>query len=148
MGTVVSEQASNWTFNQTIFRENPGYERKEHSCSLQYICTVCLRLQDVWLGLSDGYSEGSLRWTDTRSLSNWANWEQNPNGATDRNCVSVTTGYKWKMESCTDEKYAFCMDTGREYKPQRKQVVSLYKMILVVLSSSTVMWVYYLSQPS
>ena len=80
--------------------------------------TACLRIQDVWLGLSDGYSEASFRWTDTKSLSDWANWESDPSGKTDKNCVQISGDKYWKTGSCTSEKYALCMNTNREYKLQ------------------------------
>ena len=59
------------------------------------VYSVYSRMTGVWLGLSDGYSEASYRWTDTKSLSDWANWKDTPDSDPHIDCVEVTSNMEW-----------------------------------------------------
>ena len=74
---------------------------------------VILSSGDAWVGLSDGYSEGTFRWVNTRPAS-WTNWHSNdPNGAAESQCGRVDSDLLWMDRSCTaDFSYICQSQTG------------------------------------
>ena len=71
----------------------------------------------MWIGLSDGATEGVFRWTDTTtvSVSGWSQWlhDSNPAGGTYYNCVREGGTWwerLWWAVDCQLEYRFVCME--------------------------------------
>ena len=72
---------------------------------------------DVWIGLSDGHTEGVWRWPNGK-VASWGNWEPgHPSGGDSKNCAFKKSGNEgyWVSEDCSATKYFICQDeTGTQ----------------------------------